>query len=57
MTLEQFAEIRKAVDLPIVLIGGIDAGNIRELAGSGAQGAAVVSGFLPRKILRRLPEF
>lgn len=49
MTLEQFAEIRKAVDLPIVLIGGIDAGNIRELAGSGAQGAAVVSGIFAQE--------
>ncbi len=44
MTMDQFAEIRKSVDLPIVLIGGIDASNIRELVGSGAQGAAIVSG-------------
>ena len=44
MTMEEFAKIRQAVDLPIVLIGGIDADNIRELAGSKAQGAAIVSG-------------
>lgn len=44
MTLEQFKEIRQAVSIPIVLIGGIDAENIGELKGSGAQGAAVVSG-------------
>ena len=61
MTLAQFAEIRKAVDVPIVLIGGIDAGNIRELAGSGAQGAAVVSGIFAQedvegaaRVLKRL---
>ncbi len=44
MTLEEFGEIRRAVSIPIVLIGGIDAENICELKGSGAQGAAVVSG-------------
>lgn len=44
MTLEQFKEIRQSVSIPIVLIGGIDAENICELKGSGAQGAAVVSG-------------
>ena len=44
MTLEQFKEIRQSVSIPIVLIGGIDAENICELKGSGAQGDAVVSG-------------
>lgn len=44
MSLEEFKEIRQAVSIPIVLIGGIDAENISELKGSGAQGAAVVSG-------------
>lgn len=49
MTMAQFAEIRQAVDVPIVLIGGIDAGNIRILKGSGAQGAAVVSGIFAQE--------
>lgn len=49
MTMAQFAEIRKSVDMPIVLIGGIDASNIRALAGSGAQGAAVVSGIFAKE--------
>ncbi|MEI3265650.1 thiamine phosphate synthase [Frisingicoccus sp.] len=44
MTLDEFKEIRRSVSVPIVLIGGIDAENIRELKGSGAQGVAVVSG-------------
>lgn len=44
MTLDEFKEIRRSVSIPIVLIGGIDAENIRELKGSGAQGVAVVSG-------------
>ena len=44
MTLDEFKEIRRPVSVPIVLIGGIDAENIRELKGSGAQGVAVVSG-------------
>ena len=44
MTLDEFKEIRRSVSVPIVLIGGIDAENIRELKGTGAQGVAVVSG-------------
>ena len=44
MTLDEFKEIRRSVSVPIVLIGGIDAENIRELKGSGAQAVAVVSG-------------
>ena len=43
-TVDEFKEIRRSVSVPIVLIGGIDAENIRELKGSGAQGVAVVSG-------------
>ena len=32
-----------AVDIPVVAIGGIGAGNVTELAGSGIAGVAVVS--------------
>ena len=44
MSLADFLKIRQAVDIPIVLIGGIDRNNMRALKGSGAQGAAIVSG-------------
>lgn len=37
------ADIRAAVDLPIVAIGGISKRNILELTGSGADGVALVS--------------
>lgn len=49
MTLEEFRYIRQAVDVPIVLIGGIDAANIHGLKNSGAQGAAVVSGIFAKE--------
>ncbi|MEW8958276.1 MAG: thiamine phosphate synthase [Moorella sp. (in: firmicutes)] len=35
--------IRAAVDVPIVAIGGIDAGNVAEVIAAGADGVAVVS--------------
>ena len=44
MSRETLAAIRAAVSIPIVAIGGICAGNILELTGSGVDGAAVVSG-------------
>ena len=40
---EKLREITGAVQIPVVAIGGIGAGNILELAGCGVQGAAVVS--------------
>lgn len=39
----QLREICSAVDIPVVAIGGIGAGNIGRLAGSGVDGVAVVS--------------
>ena len=45
-----------AVHIPVVAIGGVNAGNILQLQGSGAAGAAVVSGiFGAPDITRRLP--
>ena len=44
MTRERLLAIRAAVTIPIVAIGGVNAGNIMELAGSGVDGVAVVSG-------------
>lgn len=38
-----FRAIRKAVDVPIVAIGGINRNNLRELSGSGVDGVALVS--------------
>ena len=40
---EKLREITGAVQIPVVAIGDIGAGNILELAGCGVQGAAVVS--------------
>ncbi len=41
--LEGIRLIRRAVKIPLVGIGGINMGNIRDIAGAGADGAAVVS--------------
>lgn len=48
LTLEELKKIRQAVDVPIVLIGGIDEKNIVCLKNSGAQGAAIVSGIFAK---------
>ena len=44
MTMERLGEICRSVSIPIVAIGGICLENIGKLRGSGAAGAAVVSG-------------
>jgi thiamine-phosphate pyrophosphorylase len=41
---ERVREIAAAVDVPVIGIGGIDAGNAGEVAAAGAAGVAVVSG-------------
>lgn len=43
LTVEKLREISRAVSIPVVAIGGINASNIEYLAGSGVGGAAVVS--------------
>lgn len=43
MTMEKLKEIRKAVTIPIVAIGGINGENMLQLKGSGVDGVAVVS--------------
>ena len=43
ITHEALREICRAVNIPVVAIGGINAGNIHELAGSGIAGVAVIS--------------
>ena len=43
MTMELLKEIVSSVSIPVVAIGGIGAGNILQLRGSGVDGVAVVS--------------
>ncbi|MDY5021017.1 MAG: thiamine phosphate synthase [Blautia sp.] len=43
MTMERLKEIREAVSIPIVAIGGINGENMLQLKGSGVDGVAVVS--------------
>lgn len=43
MTLQQLQEIRNAVTIPVVAIGGIGIHNVMELQGSGVDGIAVIS--------------
>jgi len=42
--LDRIARIRRRCRLPIVAIGGIDAGNARKVREAGADAAAVISG-------------
>lgn len=43
LSVEKLREISDSVKIPVVAIGGIGKGNIRELSGSGIDGVAVVS--------------
>lgn len=43
LSVEKLREISDSVEIPVVAIGGIGRGNIRELTGSGIDGVAVVS--------------
>ena len=43
LSVEKLREIRNAVSIPVVAIGGINAGNLPDLSGSGVDGVAVVS--------------
>ena len=43
LSLDTLRDICRAVTIPVVAIGGINAGNLLCLAGTGAAGAAVVS--------------
>ena len=52
MTRETLASIAASVDIPVVAIGGINRGNIEQLAGTGIAGAAVVSGIFAAEDIR-----
>ena len=58
LTVEQLRAIVAAVSIPVVAIGGIHAGNLMELRGSGVDGVAVVSAIFaadhPGKATREL---
>ena len=41
--IERLREVKAAVSVPVVAIGGIDAGNIASVAAAGADAAAVIS--------------
>ena len=43
LTVEALRDIVRAVSIPVVAIGGINAGNIAQLKGSNVDGAAVIS--------------
>lgn len=46
VSLETLRRICEAVSIPVVAIGGLNAGNVADLAGSGVDGIAVVSAIL-----------
>lgn len=49
LTVETLREISSAVSIPVVAIGGINAANVSQLAGSGVDGVAVVSAIFAAK--------
>ena len=46
---ETLRDICRAVDIPVIAIGGINRGNVGQLAGSGICGVAVVSAIFAQK--------
>ena len=53
---EMLRNICEAVDIPVVAIGGISKDNVRELAGSGIDGIAVISAIFGQKDLKAATE-
>lgn len=49
LTVEKLREIRSAVTIPVVAIGGINAENVVQLSGSGVDGVAVISAIFAAK--------
>ena len=52
MAMETLNSICRAVEIPVVAIGGINSGNILELSGTEIEGAAVVSGIFAAEDIR-----
>jgi thiamine-phosphate pyrophosphorylase len=59
-TKENLAEIRRSVDIPIVIIGGVKRANVLEFSGMGVNGAAVISDIVadpdPENAARQMKE-
>ena len=53
---EALKEICESVKIPVVAIGGISAGNIHLLAGSGIEGVAVISAIFAQDDIRKASE-
>ena len=49
VSLDTLKEICNAVNIPVVAIGGIQQGNVAQLAGSGVDGVAVISAIFAQK--------
>ncbi len=56
ISVDVLSDIVKAVDIPVVAIGGVNYKNILELRGSGVAGAAILSGILKADDKRRESE-
>ena len=52
VSIEELGEIKKKVQIPVVAIGGINAGNAEKLFHAGADGIAVVSAVLGEKNIK-----
>ncbi len=48
VTMEGLAEIRRAVDIPIVVIGGVNEKNCSQFIGTGVDGLAIVSAIIAK---------
>lgn len=53
---ETLQQICKAVSIPVVAIGGVDASNIRQLAGRGVAGVAVIQGIFGQPNIKKAAE-
>lgn len=53
---ETLREICEAVDIPVIAIGGIGKGNVKELSGSGICGIAVISAIFAQKDIKAATE-
>ena len=56
VTVERVQEIRKSIQIPFVIIGGINAENIAQFKGTGVNGAAVISSILAPKDITKAAE-
>ena len=48
VTMDELAEIRAAVDIPIVVIGGVNEKNCAQFSGTGVDGLAIVSAIIAK---------